>query len=755
MPTARRERDDIYWQSECGRVVIYVGDCRDVMPKLTHSFHSIVTDAPYELGFMGKRWDSTGVAYDPRTWSAVERLAIPGAHLLAFGGTRTYHRMVCAIEDAGFDVRDTIAWVYGCLSEDTEILTDNGWRTYKDVKVGDTVAAWNSDTEAIVLEKVEKVTVAPYNGDMIKFKNDNTDQLLTPNHRVYKKHAIRFQSDGMRIRAFEGDWNVKQAESINRYQPIKLPLAGYHDGLGVGGTDYAELLGWVWSEGGFDNQGTGVRITQSSVNADKVDMIIRCLEANGIDAKHYTRERLYKDRLYTEHTWFFSGEPAIKMRVSLPGKHPTWSLLWAMTLDEKRAMFNSAMLGDGSGMAFFQKDDADREWFQALLHCIGMQGRDNPRKLCVSCHDNMQTELQSRHLRDARQHYTGSVWCVSVPSKAFLARRNGKVFITGNSGFPKSHDISKAIDKSAGAEREIVGRRTDRAATPKEDIRGGRLIGGVNGAYDGSAITTPATDAAKQWDGWGTALKPALEPIVLARKPFTGTVAENTLSHGCGGLNIDGCRVPAEKQTGWSGNGGGGNTWNETNCGLRKYREWNPVDGRWPANLIHDGSPEVTELFPAQAGGGGADRERAPAVRSGSALNLNRAGAVFANGVGHGDSGIAARFFYSPKANSTDRAHTGTAHPTVKPLDLMRYLVRLVTVRGGIVLDPFMGSGSTGVACIIEGMHFVGIEQSEEYAKVAVDRLKEVLGEHPTIHRSPVTGKRTIKDTLPPPQRLD
>ena len=356
MPVSHQSKKP-YWRSECGRTIVYVGDNIDVMAQIEENqFHAVVTDPPYNLAFdVGQvkgEWDACGSGTEFQAWfkdraNEMLRVAKPGAHLLSFGGTRMWHRMTCAVEDAGWEIRDCLVWIYSCLSEDTEILTKDGWKSCGNIKVGDTVAAWDYKTEAIVLEQVENVTVSPYNGNMVKFKNDNTDQLLTPNHRVYKKHAVRFQdrSIGTRIRAFEEDWIVEQAGDINRYTPIKLPLAGYHNGPGISGTDYAELLGWVWTEGGFDSQWNGVRITQCSVNADKIEMIDQCLSANNIPSKHYTRERQYNHRegTFVEHTWFISGESALKIRASLPNKHPTWELLWSMTLEEKRAFFNSSI----------------------------------------------------------------------------------------------------------------------------------------------------------------------------------------------------------------------------------------------------------------------------------------------------------------------------------------------------------------------------------------------------------------------------
>jgi site-specific DNA-methyltransferase (adenine-specific) len=275
------------------------------------------------------------------------------------------------------------------------------------------------------------------------------------------------------------------------------------------------------------------------------------------------------------------------------------------------------------------------------------------------------------------------------------------------SGFPKSLDVSKAIDKAAGA------------------------------------------DLADYWQGWGTALKPAHEPIVLARKPLDGTVAQNVLWYGTGALNIDECRVGAEliqtnrynthgDMTSFHGSQAGNNYVSSTHA------------GRFPANLIHDGSDEVLELFPDSKGG-------AYPAKRGQAVNTAFASGQETEGGFRkmGDIGSAARFFYCAKANKTDRNEglddfapkrdadriatdgvggdnprnrTNTAkvnhHPTVKPTTLMRYLIRLVTPPDGTVLDPFTGSGSTGKAAILEGFRFVGIEQDADYVRIADARIR-------------------------------
>ena len=285
------------------------------------------------------------------------------------------------------------------------------------------------------------------------------------------------------------------------------------------------------------------------------------------------------------------------------------------------------------------------------------------------------------------------------------------------SGFPKSQNVGKAIDKAAGAEHE----------------KGNafNVVGGTNASNGGSKFRSDHPDyvkpqmitpEAQQWDGWGTALKPALEPITVARKPFKGTVANNVLTHGTGAINIDGCRVnPGERVPG----GGGGERSARSSGILGEARPGNLTEphtaGRWPANLIHDGSDEVTQLFPHTTSGA------RKAGTYGVAAGQGRYGEF---GVGEmpeieSSKGSAARFFYCAKANKKDRSE-GNTHPTVKPTDLMAYLVRLITPPGGVVLDPFMGSGSTGKAAVREGFDFIGIEREEEYVAIASKRLQVI-----------------------------
>jgi site-specific DNA-methyltransferase (adenine-specific) len=271
------------------------------------------------------------------------------------------------------------------------------------------------------------------------------------------------------------------------------------------------------------------------------------------------------------------------------------------------------------------------------------------------------------------------------------------------SGFPKGIDVPKAIDKAMGAERKKKG----------DDI----------------IQPFPATPEAAAWKGYGTCLKPAIEPIVVVRKPLEGTVAANVLKYGTGAINIDGCRVPG--------------SWRPKNTsetapinkpakhiadhkwGLKEIVKMPSQLGRFPANLIHDGSDEVLALFPESGPSSG--MKTFGRVPHDSKVNCYGAMIRTKPWMGVSDEGgSAARFFYCAKVSRSERGE-GNVHPTVKPLALMRYLVRLVTRKGGIVLDPFMGSGTTGVAAIQEGMNFVGIERDPHYYDIASRRVNDAM----------------------------
>ena len=295
------------------------------------------------------------------------------------------------------------------------------------------------------------------------------------------------------------------------------------------------------------------------------------------------------------------------------------------------------------------------------------------------------------------------------------------------SGFPKSLDVSKAIDKAAGVERtEVVGVR-HRNVKPFDDTAGWN----PNSTTGDHAYTAPATDDARQWQGFGTSLKPAYEPIIVARKPLIGTVVANVLKHGTGAINVDGCRVPGEPSPSAAMRASGrvpssckpgeyGNTI-QNRINPERWQMAKPGEqlGRFPANIIHDGSEEVLAVFPDTKSG------KPGTMRKGTNEGFAYGAESRPPGTpmtGFGDSGSASRFFYCAKAKKSERRDS--KHPTIKPLSLMQYLVRLVTPPGGTLLDPYMGSGTTIEAAKLEGFSAIGIDNSEESVADTKARIK-------------------------------
>lgn len=363
------------------------------------------------------------------------------------------------------------------------------------------------------------------------------------------------------------------------------------------------------------------------------------------------------------------------------------------------------------------------------------------------------SEIMAECLRVMKPGAHGLVWAIPRTShwtgwaleRAGFEVRDVITHLFG-SGFPKSLDISKSIDKAAGANREVLcpSKYSKRRVSPN----GGRTTGRFD--HNGENVTAPSTPEAKQWDGYGTALKPACEFWFLVRKPIDqDTVALNVLKWGTGGLNIDGCRIGTEDNLNgdtYSGSGSGSQV-PGNNLSKEQFKQ---PKGRFPANLIFD--EQAAEMLDEQSGscktgGPGITKENhSGCTMAGPASNHTRKTIGYENEIKSG----ASRFFYCAKPskqernaglsgktqtvndgreteidNPFQRGETGrlNTHPTVKPIRLMRYLIRMITPPGGIVLDPFMGSGTTGCAAKVEVFRFLGIEKNQEYLKIAESRI--------------------------------
>jgi DNA modification methylase len=333
------------------------------------------------------------------------------------------------------------------------------------------------------------------------------------------------------------------------------------------------------------------------------------------------------------------------------------------------------------------------------------------------------TGVTSREINEATGTNMGGHYTTAASQPAIMTREHLQAcrHLLGDvpEWVEREADI-RSIESQNFKAREVVGEKTSGLSAGS-----GNTVGKFTDSRNERGmvnITAPATPGAQQWAGWGTALKPALEPITVARKPLVGAVAANVLAHGTGGINVDGCRVEANDldalQKNWDRVQSASQGIASTGLKAIDLLDRAPT-GRWPTNLIHDGSEEVVGLFPQ--------------TTSGSRKAGQYSGSTGSNSIGEfgefnsaailGDSGSAARFFYCAKASKADRG-AENVHPTVKPTELMRYLVRLVTPPGGVVLDPFMGSGSTGKAAVLEGFRFIGIEREAEYIEIARGRIQ-------------------------------
>jgi DNA modification methylase len=605
---------------------LLLGDCLDRLKHLDdNSVDSIVTDPPYGLSFMGKKWD-----YDVPSveiWQECLRILKPGGHLLAFAGTRTQHRMAVRIEDAGFEIRDMIAWVYGSgfpkstdVSRRIDLEEQKRWL--------DVSKALDSLEVAAIMEAWKDHSRAASTAGLSFAKSRTATGISTPKSGFAPEpvllQASRKSSDAL---ALVAELSSKEARLTSEAEISSAPMpAAANESQNL--VKRAEHLR-KRSSAIF----TRVGIAQCAVKEWPSESMAGNLKA---------AEAL--------KTWLGS-KPSSSLEA-------TNALCVALTDDLKLITLNQSKT--------FQNFDTTRQ------------------TECASAISATITESMAE--------------CLILFTVDTLRKQ--------------------AIDKAAGAEREVVG-----VSGKSGSVRNSMAGDFAGGEY---MSTAPATPEAQQWSGWGTALKPALEPITMARKPLGGrTVAANVLEHGTGAINVDGCRVSGEPWKAHAATGLGSVKF--FTQGETPVIEKEPhAAGRWPANLIHDGSDEVVGLFPQTGVSKGGNSSQIN-VGSGRYNWNNGETQKSPDGVdpGYGDSGSAARFFYCPKASKSERGIENN-HPTIKPIRLMQYLCRLITPPKGMVLDPFMGSGSTGKAALLEGFGFIGIEMDENYFHIAEKRINEV-----------------------------
>ena len=735
----------VYWGLDV--ITLHHGDCLDHLRTLAdNSVDAVVTDPPYGLsappdiavvlaawmageryehkggGFMSAAWDS--FVPGPQVWREVFRVLKPGGHAVVFAGTRTVDLMGISARLAGFEVRDVIHWCYWCLDEETEILTDKGWARYTDAIVGSRALCFDTTDNSYRWGTIENKPVFDFQGDAFRVVGDRTDQLVTGGHRCVIERGGGYGFAFARDLARQPAARVPVVEGL-RELLRGLPLSDE----GAGGSE-SVLLRTVRGESAA-NEGAraqvgdvahadvlrvrrGVREAEGVGRRDVLQAVQRQGQGAGAGGPSEPRQGGNVFRGNREALREDEGREQSRMEGRRGGAEqarPSGGVGEVPARVRQHGQDERLRIGASAGGCAGHRSAPDTSGGRTphgprpVEQCPGESGAVcvQPRPQVVRGEGHTVSDV----VRVEPVAYTGKVWCVTVPTGAFVARRRGRVFVTGNSGFPKSLDISKAIDALHGAEREVVAPSPWNARKPNGSA--GVASVGLNASPGAPDITAPATEDAKRWAGHGTAVKPAIEPALLLRKPISETsIARNVLKWGTGSLNIDACRfAPGDPM--WPGpDDGPPLQWEHgRSMGYHGAADGGPCAagvnnaGRFPANLVHvpKASRAERELgcegLPTRTGA------EATGSKEGQArLDSPRTGA--------GRSADAIRNF----------------HPTVKPLGLMRWLVRLVTPPSGVVLDPFTGSGTTGMAAVGQGFSFIGCELLAEHVQIARARIE-------------------------------
>ena len=577
------------------------GDCLQVLATLPDAcVDAVVTDPPYGLAFMGKAWDYDVPSVD--IWTECLRVLKPGGHLLAFAGTRTQHRMAVNIEDAGFEIRDMIAWVYG-----------SGFPKSLDVSKAIDKAA-GAEREVV------------------------GTKLGQPGYSAKSADEGNCYGDGL-----------SNGEAKCLITAPATPEAQQWAGWGTALKPSFETV--TWARKPIDPMGYCSTILESLLQIEA-----QCLQ-HASDAAR-------------------SSKPSL---VALPGER-IGSAPGPAAIPPEGDPGSRTATGEAGATSSPVDTSASTLAAASIALSIVSSWRHTLEGVCAR-EKTSTTETESKTTTD----WKTLSFCLSqiTPENIIQACSVPGGFSANASTAAQIFNASLAL---------LQATHTLSAIEP---------------------ATWQALDACQ-----GEAVSPSLDPMIMARKPFKGTVAANVLRHGTGGLNVDECRVGTEDLSAqwdrsWNQDGSFGN-------GKRASQGKQAPPGRWPSNLIHDGSDEVVGLFPANAG--------ASAPVKGTEASMASVGAVTGKrdrvpGAFHADTGSAARFFYTPKASTAERQ--GVTHPTVKPLDLMAYLCRLITPPNGTILDPFMGSGTTIKAAMSEGFKAIGIERDPDYFAMAQQRLNE------------------------------
>jgi hypothetical protein len=636
-----------------GKVKLLAGDCREKIKTLPdNSIDSVVCDPPYALvsivkrfgsataaaaksdgatgvyarasaGFMGKQWDTGEAAFAVEFWAEVMRVLKPGGHVLAFSGTRTYHRLACAIEDAGFEIRDQIGWAYGCLDEQTMAVTPSGLASHNALNVGDLVLSYDVRTKSYQWDAVQHVHRYRISDTVFRISTDHGDQIVSRNHRCIVERG------GAEVFALAEEAARQRQARVPVLENLPALLAALPNPYKGTGSPEPHMLDGV--QGRADRL-KGDRATFSaqsardrgvrSVRTGKEDTASVAAQGSAVGLFPQVQRRLARGGVEATRAQGTSGlEAGIGSRA---GRTLHWTVesimeRWRHLSAAARELCERAVCPlpagvSGHGACRRLCDGAPagggshhRSMFDQSGVCSSHRPQaseqlpDQPHAVCNEQRPQAVRAWAGHKAvvgRITPERYDGVIWCVTIRTGAFVAVRNGMAFPTGNSGFPKSHDVSKAIDKAAGVDREdkfggAIDRRIGPTGNKKCEVCNKWLVSG-SPCKCPRPQDEPQSAGAMEWKGWGTALKPAWEPIVVARKALIGTVAENVLTYGTGAINIDGCRVETSDRVQLSASEGAAFGCKYEEGTGRKYSEDHP--GRFPANIILGFTADEYEL---------------------------------------------------------------------------------------------------------------------------------------------------------------
>lgn len=693
---------------------VHIGNNLDILPTLPdNSIDAIVTDPPYELGFMGKKWDSSGIAYSVGLWTECLRVLKPGGHLLSFGGTRTWHRVAVAIEDAGFEVRDSIAWMYGSgfpKSLDISKAIDKGTGENRERQLRFT--AWMRSTGLTQIKCAEIIQDFAKNSEsaraMAQHYFSEKQQPAIPTADIFdtlRPHLPEVPEEIERLVAERTgiEWIAyKNREVIGQRTFTRNTQSWESSGgmLAEGKKEIKETLPSTPEAKQWEGWGTALKPAfEPIVVARKPlggEIFVRArieneLKKLGVESISWTSSASGVKQSSQKLTSSSIKRPktAETFASSVSVREPESTELKIQTSIEQLPSDSTLLIqADDESLPKNQKPNSKNKSLKPMAQTVNAAENQNEPSSHLITSMEVGQSIEEEPLAKSGTNLEGSDFQMVIESFAGIA--------TGLSGLQATVHIQK--------------------------LSNGKFL-------------------------WPEGL-----PEVYK---VGNTVAENVLTYGTGGLNIDGSRIGTEERT-YSGAGK-----------LMEERPWSEaqeskpeftVQGRWPANVILD--PYTAELLDEQSG-----VSKSPSQTKTGVVNVKND--VFGGGdglrgvgqertiQGHGDTGGASRFFYVAKASKRDRnegleglpkSHpvggadkwtetdrrrgegvtrkpTANIHPTVKPTDLMRYLVKLVTPPGGVVLDPFTGSGSTGKAAILEGFRFIGCEMTEDYIPIIEGRL--------------------------------